>query len=40
MSSERKIELKEVQEPQTNIQIESKLEAITFDVQLETQETQ
>ena len=36
---ERKIEINEVQEPQIDIQMEQKLEAITFDVQLKTQET-
>ena len=36
---ERKIEINEVQEPQIDIQMEQKLKAITFDVQLKTQET-
>jgi hypothetical protein len=39
-SSERKIKLNEVEEPQINIQMEQVFEAITFDTQLETQKTQ
>jgi hypothetical protein len=37
---ERKIEINELQEPQIDIQMEQKLEAITFDVHPKTQETQ
>jgi hypothetical protein len=36
-SSERKIKLNEVKEPQINIQMEQVFEAITFDTKLETQ---
>jgi hypothetical protein len=39
MSKERKIELEKVQEPQINIQIEPKPEAIIFYIQLKAQET-
>jgi hypothetical protein len=38
-SSERKIKLNEVEEPQINIQMEQVSEAITFDTQLETKKT-
>jgi hypothetical protein len=38
--SGRKLELKEVQEPQTNIYMELELGVITFDVQYETKKTQ